>query len=53
MLGVAGLICIALGTIGAVTAKRFPAYTAVIETAAGILLIGGIALAGSFLPVAL
>jgi hypothetical protein len=39
--------------IGAVTARRFPAYTAAIETGAGILLIGGIALAGSFLPVIL
>ena len=50
MLGAASLICIALGTAGAIVAQRFPAYTVAIETGAGVLLIGGIALAGSILP---
>ncbi len=49
MLGAASLICIALGTAGAIAAQRFPAYTAAIETGAGILFIGGVALAGSLL----
>jgi hypothetical protein len=51
MLGAASLICIVLGSPGAIAAQRFPAYTAAIETGAGILFIGGVALAGSLLPV--
>ncbi len=39
------------GTAGAIAAERFPAYTAAIETGAGILFIGGVVLAGSLLPV--
>jgi hypothetical protein len=53
MLGAVSLISVVLGTVGAVVAERFPAYLEAIETGAGVLLIGGFALAGSFLPVVL
>ncbi len=53
MLGVASFISVVLGAAAAAVAERFPAYVETIETGAGVLLIGGIALAGSFLPVVL
>ncbi len=51
MLGAASFISVVLGAAAAVTAERFPAYVEAIETGAGVLLIGGIALAGLLLPV--
>ncbi len=53
MLGAVSFISVVLGATAAVMAERFPAHVEAIETAAGVLLIGGIALAGSFLPTAL
>jgi hypothetical protein len=53
MLGAVSFISVVLGTAAAVVAERFPAHIEAIETGAGVLLIGGIALAGSFLPVVL
>jgi hypothetical protein len=53
MLGAVSLISVVVGAAAAAIAERFPAYVETIETAAGVLLIGGIALAGSFLPVVL
>jgi hypothetical protein len=51
MLGAASLVFIAMGTAGAIVAQRFPTYAAAIETGAGISFIGGVALAGSLLPI--
>jgi hypothetical protein len=53
MLGAVSFISVVVGAAAAAIAERFPAYVETIETAAGVLLIGGIALAGSFLPVVL
>jgi len=53
MLGAASVISIVLGATAAVMARRIPTHVEAIETGAGVLLIGGIALAGLFLPVAL
>jgi putative Mn2+ efflux pump MntP len=53
MLGAVSFISVVIGTAAATIAERYPNYVETIETAAGVLLIGGIALAGSFLPVAL
>ena len=53
MLAAISFFSVAIGTAAASIAGRFPTYVEAIETGAGILLIGGIALAGSFLPVVL
>ena len=53
MLGAVSFISVVLGAAAATVAERYPTYIEAIETAAGVLLIGGIALAGSFLPVIL
>ena len=51
MLGAVSLISVVVGAAAAAIAERFPAYVEAIETAAGVLLIGGIALVGASLPV--
>jgi hypothetical protein len=50
MLGALSLISVVLGGIVAYFADRFPAHVEAIETCAGALLIGGLALVGSALP---
>ena len=51
MLALISTISVILGGTTACLAERFPAYTKAMETAAGVLLIGGRALIGSGLPV--
>jgi hypothetical protein len=50
MIGTAGVLVATIGTVVACLAKRFPAYTETVETAAGFLLLGGFALVGCALP---
>jgi hypothetical protein len=50
MFGVAGLLGVAGGGVVAYLAERFPVHIDTIETAAGILLLGGFALVGCALP---
>jgi putative Ca2+/H+ antiporter (TMEM165/GDT1 family) len=51
MIGAAGLLVVTIGSVAACLAKRFPAHTVRVETAAGFLLLGGFALMGCALPV--
>jgi hypothetical protein len=53
MVGALSLIGIVLGAAAAYFADRFPAHIEAIETSAGVLLIGGMALLGSALPAVL
>ncbi len=53
MLAFVSLISVLAGGATACCAERFPAYTEALETVAGVLLIGGLALLGSGLPLAL
>jgi hypothetical protein len=53
VIGVAGLLSFAAGAAVAYLANRFPTHVAALETCAGIMLIGGLALAGCALPVIL
>ncbi len=53
MLGAASLVSVLFGAAAATMAERFPAYRQAVETGAGVLFIGGIALAGTFLPAVL
>ena len=50
MLAWAGLFSVAVGAVVAQFAGRVPAHAAMIETGAGVLLIGGLALIGFALP---
>ena len=50
MISVAGLLSATGGAVIAYLAKRFPAHIEAIETASGILLLGGFALVGCGLP---
>jgi hypothetical protein len=52
MIAAISLISVVLGGVAAVRAERYPAYVRVIETAAGVLLIGGLGLIGAALPIA-
>jgi hypothetical protein len=47
------LISVVLGAGAAYYADRFPAHIEAVETGAGVLLIGGLALLGSALPLIL
>jgi hypothetical protein len=51
MIGAAGLLIMTIGSVVACLSKRFPAHTEAVETAAGVLLLGGFALIGCALPV--
>lgn len=51
MVGILGLLSVMTGTVVAYLAKRFPAHIELLETGAGALLIGGLALASCGLPV--
>jgi hypothetical protein len=53
MAGALSLIGIVLGAAAAYFADHFPDYIEAIETSAGVLLIGGLALLGSALPAVL
>lgn len=53
MVGAMSLIGIVLGTAAACCADRFPTHAETIQTSAGVLLIGGLALLGSALPMVL
>jgi len=50
MAGLAGLLGVAGGSVVAYLAERFPVHIETIETAAGVLLLGGFALIGCALP---
>jgi hypothetical protein len=53
MIAAAGLLSVFVGAGVAYVAERFPAYVEALETGAGVLLIGGLALTGYALPVLL
>jgi hypothetical protein len=53
MIGILGLLSVMSGTTIACLAKRFPAHNEALETGAGALLLGGLALASCGLPVIL
>jgi len=51
VVGILGLLSVLTGAAVAYLAKRFPAHIEALETGAGALLIGGLALASCGLPV--
>ena len=51
MVGALGIIGVIFGAVVAYVSERFPAHTEALETGAGVLLIGGLALTGYALPV--
>ncbi len=53
MLNAVSLISVALGMSGAAIAERRAAYNDILEVGAGMLLIGGLLLLGTSLPVML
>ena len=53
MIAAVSVISVVLGGAIAYAADRFPAHVEALETSAGVLLIGGLALLGSGLPVIL
>jgi hypothetical protein len=53
MIGAVGLLSVILGGVVAYLSERFPAHVEALETGAGVLLIGGLALTGYALPVML
>jgi hypothetical protein len=50
MLGLAGLLSVMAGGVVAYLADRFPEHIELFETAAGVLLIGGLVLVSYGLP---
>ena len=53
MIGILSLLSVMSGTTIAYLAQRFPAHIEALETGAGALLLGGLALASCGLPVIL
>jgi hypothetical protein len=53
MIGALSLLSVIAGAAVAYYANRFPAHVEALETSAGALLIGGLALLGSALPTVL
>jgi hypothetical protein len=53
VIGILSLLSVMSGAAIAYLAKRFPAHIELLETSAGALLLGGLALASSGLPVIL
>jgi hypothetical protein len=53
VIGILSLLSVMSGSAIAYLAKRFPAHIELLETSAGALLLGGLALASSGLPVIL
>ena len=50
MFAAAGLFSVITGAVAACLARRWPAYAQRIESAAGVLLLGGFALVGWAMP---
>lgn len=50
MVGASSLLSVVMGVALACVAERYPTHIVMIETSAGALLIGGLALLGSVLP---
>jgi hypothetical protein len=46
MFGVVGLLSVIVGAVAAYASDRYPAFIEALETAAGILVLGGFAVAG-------
>ena len=46
MIGIAGLFSVVIGASVAYASERYPPYIETLETAAGILVLGGFSLAG-------
>ena len=53
VVGILGLLSVMTGAVVAYVAKRFPDHIEALETGAGALLLGGLALASCGLPVIL
>jgi hypothetical protein len=53
VVGILGLLSVMTGAAVACVAKRFPAHVEALETGAGALLLGGLALASCGLPIIL
>jgi hypothetical protein len=53
VVGILGLLSVMTGAVVAYLAKRFPAHIEALQTGAGALLLGGLALASCGLPVIL
>lgn len=51
VVGILGMLSVVTGAVVAYLAKRFPAHIEALETGAGALLLGGLALASCGLPV--
>jgi hypothetical protein len=51
VVGILGLLSVMTGAVVAYLAKRFPGHIEALETGAGALLLGGLALASCALPV--
>jgi hypothetical protein len=51
VVGILGMLSVGTGAVVAYLAKRFPAHIEALETGAGALLLGGLALASCGLPV--
>jgi hypothetical protein len=51
VVGILGLLSFMTGAVVAYLAKRFPAHIEALETGAGALLLGGLALASCGLPI--
>lgn len=51
VVGILGMLSVVTGAVVANLAKRFPAHIEALETGAGALLLGGLALASCGLPV--
>ena len=51
MVGILGLLSVMTGAVVAYSAKRFTAHIGALETGAGALLLGGLALASCGLPI--
>jgi len=51
MIAICSLASLMLGTAIAIVAERYPAHVEALETVAGVLLIGGLGLIGTGLPV--
>lgn len=53
MLGAAGVLGVMVGMASASLARWLPAHTKAVQTAAGVMLLGGFALVGWAMPVML
>lgn len=51
MIAICSLVSLVFGTATAIVAERYPDHVEALETLAGVLLIGGLGLIGTGLPV--